>query len=246
MRNETLPLLRNVAFDDGSDGNSQLHGNRPPASPSTLHEIAVHRSRKRTLEKGFDARGSFVHFAHRSLKSIVQFQDVLERPGVRSFLYRAKWFRRPSILRLRSFMMGSFVTCCSFISLLIALFCSDCYAFLEARGSIVNLSLLEQLTPDRARNLMSSHVFTCVTLALRQCSAAQANDSTQADLLLSIAFVFFIVEFFGNALSDKLEPQGGFARICLPPVLWDISRTYLLSFFFFMDFLGTFSFIPHA
>lgn len=188
MRSETAPLLKGAAtvgFDDSSDGNSfrtftHSPNKLPAGGPSTLYEISLHRSRKRTLEKGFDARGSFVHFAHRNLKSVVQFQDVLDRPGVRSFLYRAKWFRRPSMVRLKSFMTSTFVTICSFASLLVALFCSDIYAFLGA------------------------------------------VDSTQSDILLSAAFVFFLLEFLGNALSDK---------------------TYLLSFFFFMDFLGTFSMI---
>lgn len=84
------------------------------------------------------------------------------------------------MVRLKNFMTSTFVTLCSFASLLVALFCSDIYAFLGAA------------------------------------------DSAQSDILLSAAFVFFLLEFLGNALSDK---------------------TYLLSFFFFMDFLGTFSMI---
>ncbi|CAE7454798.1 PDE9A [Symbiodinium natans] len=184
-RSETAPLLKGTVAIAQAHQTLDIEGNfsnRPggPSGPSTLYEISLHRSRKRTLEKGFDARGSFVHFAHRHLKSAVQFQDVLDRPGVRGFLYRSKWYRRPSVMRLRNFMTGTFVTFCSFASLLIALFCSDVYAFLGA------------------------------------------SDSTQSDVLLSIAFVFFVLEFLGNALSDK---------------------TYLLSFFFFMDFLGTFSMV---
>ena len=156
MKNETVPLLKSGLRDDSSDATSTRNysnnqANKSAAAnangPSTLYEISVHRSRKRTLEKGFDARGSFVHFAHRSLKSVIQVQDVLDRPGVRSFLYRAKWFRRPSMVRLRSFMTGTFVTVCSFASLLIALFCSDVYAFLGAGGLVKSRSLQNPANP---------------------------------------------------------------------------------------------------
>ena len=43
------------------------------------------------------------------------------------------------MVRLKNFMTSTFVTLCSFASLLVALFCSDIYAFLGARALIVTL-----------------------------------------------------------------------------------------------------------
>ena len=154
-RSETAPLLKGTVAIAQAHQTLDIEGNfsnRPggPSGPSTLYEISLHRSRKRTLEKGFDARGSFVHFAHRHLKSAVQFQDVLDRPGVRGFLYRSKWYRRPSVMRLRNFMTGTFVTFCSFASLLIALFCSDVYAFLGVRDLVVVCCSAEMSSHERS------------------------------------------------------------------------------------------------
>mmetsp|Transcript_4587 Transcript_4587/g.10744 ORF Transcript_4587/g.10744 Transcript_4587/m.10744 type:complete len:930 (+) Transcript_4587:89-2878(+) len=192
MRNENSPLLKTPAVFVSVESDTSSRSTRfetrfapldnrlPTNAPSTNEQIAVHRSRKRTLEKGFDARASFVHFAHRSLKNAVHVEDLLQRHTVRNFFYRAKWFRRPLVVRLHSFMTSCLVSVCSFLSLLIALFCSDIFAFFGV------------------------------------------PDNTECDLFLSIAFGFFVFEFLGNALSD---------------------RTYLLSFFFFMDFIGTFSMV---
>ena len=45
------------------------------------------------------------------------------------------------MVRLKSFMTSTFVTICSFASLLVALFCSDIYAFLGARTLVVSLQI---------------------------------------------------------------------------------------------------------
>ncbi|CAJ1429630.1 unnamed protein product [Effrenium voratum] len=168
--NERLPLLYR----------SESNSNGPPNGPSTLYEIKSHGTSKRTLEKGFDARHNFVHFAPSGLKNVVPLQELMERPGVRNFLYRSKWYQKPSVVHLRSFMRGTAISIWSFISLLIALFCGDLFALLSVPGN------------------------------------------TLCDAILTAAFVFFVLEFLGNALSD---------------------RTYPLSFFFYMDLIGTFSMV---
>lgn len=59
----------------------------------------------------------------------------MERPSVRNFLYRSKWFQRPSVLALRTAMRGSGVAVASFLSLVAALFCGDVCALLGVAGN---------------------------------------------------------------------------------------------------------------
>lgn len=129
---------------------------------------------------GFDARQNFVHCAHGDLKNVITMQELMERPSVRNFLYRSKWYQKPQVVHLRSIMRGSAVSCCSFLSLLVALFCGDLFAFLSVPGNAL------------------------------------------CDIILTVAFGFFAFEFVLNAFSD---------------------RTYPLSFFFYMDLIGTFSMV---
>lgn len=169
------PLLHESTGGSNARGNDlNLNG------PSTLYQIITHDTKKKTLEKGFDARQNFVHFAHGDLKNVITMQELMERPSVRNFLYRSKWYQKPQVVHLRSIMSGSAVSCCSFLSLLVALFCGDLFAFLSVPGNAL------------------------------------------CDIILTVAFGFFAFEFVLNAFSD---------------------RTYPLSFFFYMDLIGTFSMV---
>eukprot|EP00435_Cladocopium_sp_Y103_P060568 s1225_g22.t1 len=172
---------RSPLLHESTGGSNNARGNNLNLNgPSTLYQIITHDTKKKTLEKGFDARQNFVHFAHGDLKNVITMQELMERPSVRNFLYRSKWYQKPQVVHLRSIMRGSAVSCCSFLSLLVALFCGDLFAFLSVPGN------------------------------------------TLCDIILTVAFGFFAFEFVLNAFSD---------------------RTYPLSFFFYMDLIGTFSMV---
>eukprot|EP00930_Biecheleria_cincta_P001749 TRINITY_DN102853_c0_g1_i1.p1 TRINITY_DN102853_c0_g1~~TRINITY_DN102853_c0_g1_i1.p1 ORF type:complete len:914 (+),score=185.84 TRINITY_DN102853_c0_g1_i1:133-2874(+) len=155
-------------------------GQRYRGGPTTLHDIEMHDTKKQSHDVSFDARSSWVHFAHHGIKNVVNVQELMEKPSVRNCLHRSAWFDRPSMVALRKVMRGTIVSTLSLASLVAALFFGDLFEFM----SVPNNTLL--------------------------------------DFTLTLAFLFFTFELTGNALSD---------------------RKYLLSFFFFMDILGTFSMV---
>lgn len=47
--------------------------------PSTLYQITTHETKKKNVEKGFDARQNFVHFVHGDLKNVIPLQARMKK-----------------------------------------------------------------------------------------------------------------------------------------------------------------------
>eukprot|EP00931_Biecheleriopsis_adriatica_P056833 TRINITY_DN33706_c0_g1_i1.p1 TRINITY_DN33706_c0_g1~~TRINITY_DN33706_c0_g1_i1.p1 ORF type:complete len:919 (+),score=195.62 TRINITY_DN33706_c0_g1_i1:61-2817(+) len=181
--------------DDSSEATTPLSRTSRGVSPSTLHEISLHTRKKLASSQSFNARGNFVHFAPYTIKNAVQLQDLMERPSLRTFLHRSKWYEKASMVRLRGIMKSNAVSMLSLVALVIALFFQDLFAFLAVAG-------------DSEVDLLLTASFAFFVF---ECAANVISDKTYPfsffffmDLLGTLSMIFDISYMLG---PDASTPQ---------------------------------------
>lgn len=174
------------------------------------HEISAHVGLRVAADRSFDARGSFVHFAHHSLRDVLPGHDFIEGHTARNFLRnpRSGWYDSEHSATLRKVLRSKAFAMMSMLSIFIALFFSDLFVVLQVPSNW-ELDLM----------LTSAFIFFwCELLAL---AAAEASYPMSffflMDLVGTVSLVFDISFMFGPdaTMPDRLARGGSNGNVAL-------------------------------